>query len=112
MKLSFIEIPPAGHRTEGVLAIPPAGHRTEGVLAGGQLKAITLPYYHKTEQGKCLRELRVTGGKYISMPNAARAIGMDMERLSGLECGKYTLSEEEWGQLFEALDKLKTKGEA
>ena len=98
--------------TLNFIEVAPVAYQTDGVLVNGEIKAVTTPCYTKTEQGKCLRELRVECGKYLNMREVCAALGISIDHYSGLERGKYTLSEFEWGQVFEAVDKLKTKGES
>lgn len=57
-----------------------------------------LPQYPESPRGKALRDTRVTRG--LGLREVADAVGLRVERLGGLERGRYTLSEEHWDALL------------
>jgi hypothetical protein len=57
-----------------------------------------LPKYPESPRGKALRDARTARG--LSLREVADALGLKVERLGGLERGRYTLSEEQWATVI------------
>lgn len=92
VRLKILDVTPVGSTPSVCDLVAPIGNHHE------------LPVYPESPRGKALRDLRVSRG--LSLREAARAAGLSDERLGGLERGRYTLADEQWGALLDLVGRL------
>lgn len=63
----------------------------------GRIADVTVPEYPASAQGKVLHALRIDQG--ITLRDMATRCGLGVVEYSGLECGRYQLSEDEWKRI-------------
>lgn len=86
-----------------VLPVEPIGKRKswafvtlEGGRRGG-MREVELSVYSPSPRGEELRQARAGAGRRGGgLVKCSRALGITAEQLSGLESGRYTLSDADW----------------
>ncbi len=104
MKLAPIPVEPIGsHKSMAFVD----GHDAKGQPFGG-LREVTVEDYPEehVKRGALFRVARQAAG--LSLGEAARALGVGVVELSGLERGSVTLSEEDWGAAVTAMARTET----
>lgn len=61
------------------------------------------PIYPDSPHGSQLRAARME--PYRNLRETGRLLGLTAEQISGLETGRYTLSDEDWTELFSLLSR-------
>jgi hypothetical protein len=88
MTLKLIPIAPSGTRPSPAFVELPSG---------GEFSIHDFPEYPASERGEALRKCRISRG--INIREAARLAGLRASELSGLEFGKFDLSDADWREL-------------
>lgn len=68
----------------------------------GSFEQITLNDYAPSPNGERLRTARAHAD--LSLGDTARALGLTSQQVSGLECGRYDLSDDDWQRVMDAID--------
>lgn len=77
------------------------GNKLEEVFVGGRMLSVPIPKWKSTEQGDSLRSYRRSLG--IGLRKAASILEMTGTGLTGLEIGKYSLSDDIYSEVLRRL---------
>jgi hypothetical protein len=77
------------------------GHKTGDFFIGGKMVTVPIPQWENTSQGDAIRSKRRANG--ITLRKAASMIGITGTELTGLEIGKYTISEDDFDDIMRKL---------
>lgn len=77
------------------------GNKIEEVFVGGRMLSVPIPEWENTEQGDSLRSYRRSLG--IGLRKAASILEMTGAELTGLEIGKYSISDDIYSEIIRRL---------